>query len=140
MQLVEKTLSPSCKHMSAAKGVLEYLKSTPRLDLIFYTRDLKQIDYYDASYGRTHLTKHKSSTSFVFVLGSRIVSYASELQRVVAQSTTKRELIAGAEAANEAKYLLGILGQLRFIADGSCFTYEETFGALRLTEDMTYSP
>ena len=56
--------------------------------------------------------KRKSLTGFAFTLGEDLISWKSNLQLVVALSTTEAELIAVFEVVKEAMWLRGIVSKL----------------------------
>lgn len=58
--------------------------------------------------------KRRSTTGMVFTLGCNPVSWRSNLQKVVALSSTESEYIALSEASGEAVWLKGFMHELGF--------------------------
>jgi len=66
---------------------------------------------YDSDFvGDVH--SRKSTTSYVFTLRSRAVSWVSRLQKIVALSTTEAEYIAVTEACKEMIWLKDFMKKL----------------------------
>lgn len=105
--------SPTKMHWLAAKRVLRYLKGT--IDLgIFYRKDmgnLKFLVFTDSDYAGD-LNDRRSTSGYVFKLGSGAVSWASKKQPVVALSTTEAEYIAAALCACQCVWLKRVLEKL----------------------------
>ncbi|KAA0036776.1 Retrovirus-related Pol polyprotein from transposon TNT 1-94 [Cucumis melo var. makuwa] len=58
--------------------------------------------------------KRKSLTGFAFTLGENLISWKSNLQSVVALSTTEAEFIVVSEVVKEAMWLRGIVSKLGY--------------------------
>ena len=58
------------------------------------------------------MDNRKSTTEYVYTLGSIAVSWVSQLQKVVALSTTETEYIVVTEASKEMIWLQGFLKEL----------------------------
>ena len=58
------------------------------------------------------VNSQKSTTSYVFTLGSGIVSLVSGLQKVIALSTTKAEYVAATEGCKELIWLKDFIEEL----------------------------
>ncbi|KAL0421152.1 UNVERIFIED_CONTAM: Retrovirus-related Pol polyprotein from transposon RE1 [Sesamum latifolium] len=96
---------PGQVHMEAAKRLLRYVKGTHDYE-IWYTQseDLKLFGYADSDWAGCP-DDLKSTTGYVFSLGSGVFSSLSKKQEVVAQSTAEAEYMASAAAANQAIWL-----------------------------------
>lgn len=105
--------SPTTMHWLAAKRILRYLKGTTDLG-IFYRRgkgELKLIAFTDSDYAGD-LDDRRSTSGFVFMLGSGAVSWSSKKQSVVALSTTEAEYIAAALCACHCVWIRRVLEKL----------------------------
>ncbi|XP_074336676.1 secreted RxLR effector protein 161-like [Apium graveolens] len=102
----------------AAKRILRYIKGT--LDHgLFYThsQNSKLVGYSDSDYG-CDLDDGKSTSGYVFHIGSAIFSWSSKKQPTVALSTYEEEYFAKAMCACQAMLLGYILGELNLAEEG----------------------
>ena len=90
-------------HWTAVKNILKYLKQTKEMFLVYGAceEELGVTGYVDASFC-TDPDDSKSQTGYVFRVNGGDVSWRSEKQPIVAQSTMESEYIAASEATNEA--------------------------------------
>ena len=98
--------------MQAAKRILRYIKCTLN-DGIYYenTNEVNLVGYTDSDWVGDIETR-KSTSGFVFHLGSGAISWSSKKQPVVALSTAEAEYIAAASCATQAVWLRRILEEL----------------------------
>ena len=130
---------PWSGHMSAAKGVMRYLKGKPNLELTFMNSSHVLTGFCDSSYISPD-PEQARSTGYMFFLGSNIISYSSRLQRLVAQSSTESELISAADIAKEAKYLMTLFGELGVTEATRCTLRVDNLGAIILAQHNKFSP
>ncbi|GJT40356.1 hypothetical protein Tco_0940221 [Tanacetum coccineum] len=86
-------VTPKVLHLHAVKRIFRYLKGQPKLGL-WYPKD-SSFDleaYTDSDYAGASLDR-KSTTRGCQFLGSRLISWQCKKQTVVANSTTKAELM-----------------------------------------------
>ncbi|CAH9103829.1 unnamed protein product [Cuscuta epithymum] len=103
---------PRIKHWTAMKYTLRYLSGTKNLGLKYFNADLCDLKgFVDSDYAGCKDSR-KSTTSWFFTWAGNCISWKSQLQSVVALSTTEAEYIAATEAIKEAKWLKGILGEV----------------------------
>lgn len=83
--------------------MLRYLKGTCNVALKFGVNNdgVKLNEYVDADYAGDR-DNMKSISAYVFTLSNSCVSWKSQLQHIVAPSTTESEYIATTEAIKEA--------------------------------------
>jgi hypothetical protein len=98
---------PTVEHGTAAKAVLRYLAGTARLG-ITYGPASPIIGYCDADFAGNTDTR-RSTTGYVFILNSGVISWSSRLQPTVAASTAEAEYMAAAHATKEALWLRKLL-------------------------------
>jgi len=79
--------------------------------LCFTGASLKLHGYVDANLAGD-INSRKSTTGFVFTLGGTAISWVSNLQKIVALSTTEAEYVAGIEAGKEMIWLHSFLDEL----------------------------
>ncbi|GAU44223.1 hypothetical protein TSUD_399870 [Trifolium subterraneum] len=103
---------PTELHLAAAKRVLRYLKGS--LDFgILYKRncELRLEGWSDSDYAGD-VDDRKSTSGYVFMLGSSPISWSSKKQPIVTLSTTEAEYVSVASCACQAIWLRRILDHL----------------------------
>lgn len=129
--------NPGPKHWAAVKRILRYLKGTSHYQLVYdfsdSSLDLNNIitGYSDSDHAGD-LDSRRSTTGFVFQLGSSAISWCSRLQPTVALSSTEAEYMALTEAINEAIHLRHIFNDLQLPQSGPTVIFEDNQGALKL--------
>ena len=108
--------NPGHVHWEALKWLLRYLKHTAKYGLCYSkcTDSVDLIGYVDSNYANDR-DKRKSTTSYAFTVCKSCISWKSQLQHIVALSTTESEYIAITEAMKEAIWLKGVLSELKFL-------------------------
>ena len=79
--------------------------------LCFTTASLKLQGYVAADFAG-EINSKKSTTGFVFNLGSTAISWASNLQKIITLSATKAEYVAATETGKEMICPHGFLDEL----------------------------
>ncbi|XP_041011256.1 secreted RxLR effector protein 161-like [Juglans microcarpa x Juglans regia] len=106
--------NPGKAHWQATKWLLRYISGTTNLGLKYGSNVKKGCElegFVDADYAGNVDTR-KSLTGYVFTAYGGAISWKSNLQSVVALSTTEAEYIALTEAIKEAMWLNGISHEL----------------------------
>jgi len=102
---------PFTSHMTAAKRVLQYLKSTADFRLHFNGIGIgidignSLVGYSDSDWANDSADR-KSQGGHVFLASNGAISWQSRKQSLIAMSTLEAEFIACSEASREAKRLL----------------------------------
>lgn len=106
--------NPGKQHWEALKWILRYLKGSSEVVLWFGKNKKMQeaIEGYVDSDHAGCIDTRKSLTGLVFTLYGNAMSWKSNLQTVVALSTTEDECIAMTEAIKEGMWLLGIIREM----------------------------
>ena len=81
--------------------------------------------------------KRRSTTAYLFTLCGNCVSWKSQLQSVVALSSTEVEYIAATEAAKEAMWLKGLLLELGLIQK-EVVLYTDSQSAIHLCKNPVF--
>jgi hypothetical protein len=103
---------PTEIHLAAAKRVMRYLKGTIDLGILYRrNNDLTLKGWSDSNYARD-LDDRKSTSGYVFMMGSGSVSWSSKKQAIVTLSTTESEFVAAASCACQSIWLRRVLEQL----------------------------
>lgn len=104
--------NPKQVHINAIKRLLRYLKGTLDYGIVFdYNERLILAAYSDADYAGDVVTR-RSTSGFVFMLGSGAVSWCSQRQKCVSLSTTESEYVAASEAVKELVWLSSLIKEL----------------------------
>ncbi|XP_031281218.1 secreted RxLR effector protein 161-like [Pistacia vera] len=103
---------------------LDFCKRTSTLDLVGYVDS----DFAGAQDSR------KSTTAYYFTLGGNCISWKSQLQPLVALSTTEAEYVAVTDAFKEAIWLQGILKEANLM-DGLVIVYSNSQSAIHLSKN-----
>ena len=92
--------NPSKLHWEAVKWILRYLRGTTGKALCFKGGDDTNRLLVDAdSAGNVDI--RRSTIGYVYTLGGTVVSWGSQLQKIVAISTTEAEYVATTEASKD---------------------------------------
>jgi hypothetical protein len=103
--------SPSVTHFGVGKRVLRYIKGTSDFGIWYSKSDGKLEGFVDSDWAGS-VDDSKSTTGYVFSLGSGVFSWNSKKQDVVAQSSAEAEYIAAAAASNQAIWIKKVLADL----------------------------
>ena len=136
--------NPSPAHIKAAKRVLQYLKGTKYLSIV-YSGDvhnhemMKLHGFFDSDFAGD-LHQRKSHSGSVFKLAGGVVSAVSKRQSVVAQSSTEAEYYSGAKAGQESEYLRQVLTEMGYKGEDAqrVELYGDNQGALALAENPEF--
>ncbi|KAL3645031.1 hypothetical protein CASFOL_010211 [Castilleja foliolosa] len=126
---------PYSNHWEAAKRILRYVKGT--IDYgIFYEKNayIKLSGFTDSDLGGS-VDDSKSTSGYVFNLGSGAISWSSKKQPIVALSTTEAEYIAASSAGCQIIWLRGILESLNFKQDGPTTLFCDNSSAISISKD-----
>ena len=104
---------PRQEHFKAAKRILRYVRGSIDQGL-FYTQcaDSRLVGYTDSDYGGD-LDKRKSTSGYMFNIGSATFSWSSKKQSVVALSSCEAEYIAASTCACQAIWLRSLMKELQ---------------------------
>lgn len=106
--------NPTSAHITAVKRVCRYLKGTQDLELVFRGDLCPLSGYTDADWAGDTATR-RSTSGYIFNLGSGAISWSSKRQPVVALSSCESEYMGETQATKEAiwlrRLLAGLLGQ-----------------------------
>lgn len=99
--------------MVAVKRILRYLRGTSGLGIGYKKREgiRKIVAYSDSDYAGD-LDDRRSTSGYVFMMGSGAVSWSSKKQAMVTLSTTQVEFISAAACACQAIWMQRVLKHL----------------------------
>ncbi|KAH9134879.1 hypothetical protein AeRB84_019465 [Aphanomyces euteiches] len=96
--------NPGKSHIGKMKQVMRYVAGTIDYGLVYHGTDLNLRGYTDSDYAANPDTR-RSVSGYCTYIGDCLVSWSSQCQRIVAQSTTEAEYIALAQAAKEVLFM-----------------------------------
>ncbi|KAE8676041.1 hypothetical protein F3Y22_tig00111634pilonHSYRG00007 [Hibiscus syriacus] len=130
--------NPKKPHLEAVRRILRYVKNTIDYGLLYKKgEDCKLVGYCDADYAGDHDTR-RSTTGYVFKLGSGIISWCSKRQPTVSLSTTEAEYRAAAMAAQESTWLIQLMNNLHQPVDYAIPLYCDNQSTIRLAENPVF--
>lgn len=139
ISLLSKFMSnPGYEHWNALKWLLRYINSTVHFGLNFCKRNasLDLVGYVDSDFAGDRDSR-KSTTAYYFTLGGNCISWKSQLQPLVALSTTEAEYVAVTDAFKEATWLQGILREANLL-EGIATVYSDSQSAIHLSKNPVY--
>ncbi|KAH9705191.1 hypothetical protein KPL70_011781 [Citrus sinensis] len=84
--------NPGPEHWTAVKHIMKYLKRTKNYMLVYSGDELILVGYTDSNF-MSDKDSRKSTSGYVFTLGSRASSWRSVKQSCIADSTTEAEYV-----------------------------------------------
>jgi hypothetical protein len=118
-----------------AKKVLRYLKHTQEYSLVYRkSDDFKLIGYADADWGGDKRDR-KSTSGFICLVGTSVVSWSCKKQQCVALSSTEAEYVSAAMATQELLYLRTLLAELGHEQAEATTLFQDNQGAIILASD-----
>ncbi|GAB2283721.1 hypothetical protein Dimus_039621 [Dionaea muscipula] len=148
---------PTVEQWAACKRILRYLKGTksyglwfPRAGSCFPTSDtaysaisttvddvLNIVGYCDSDWAGD-VDERKSTTGFVFMVGSTAISWASKKQPIVALSSSEAEYVAAATCVSHALWLLKLLAELKIKQEGPMIIHVDNQSAIAIAKNPVY--
>ena len=106
--------NPGPQYWTAVKHIIKYLKRTKNYLLVYSGDELIPVGYTDSDF-MSDKDSRKSTSGYVFTLGSGAISWMSVKQSCITDSITKAEYVATSEAAKEAIWLCKFLRNLEVV-------------------------
>lgn len=132
--------NPGKEHWQVVKWIMRNVKGTISYGLVYTIKILsepKLVGYVDANYA-TDSNRRRSLSRVVFMLFENTVSWKSNLQPVVALSTTETEYMAATEGVKEALWLKELTTELIENLPGCVVVYCYNQSAVYLSRNQTY--
>ncbi|KAL7125651.1 hypothetical protein ABFS83_14G131000 [Erythranthe nasuta] len=130
--------NPKKPHLEVVPRIMRYVKTTLGHGILYKKGgDCKLFGYCDADYAGDHDTR-RSTTGYVFILGSGAISWCSKRQPTVSLSTTEAEYRAAAMAAQESTWLIYLLNELHQPLDYMVSLLCDNQSAIRLAENPVF--
>ena len=130
---------PSKDHWTGVKRILRYLKGTLKYGLKFsvHEEEPELFGYSDADWAGDVDTR-RSTSGYVFQIGTSTVSWSSRKQATVAKSSTEAEYVALSSATQEAVWLRRLMEDLGREMAAPTTIYEDNQGAIELAKNAKY--
>lgn len=127
--------NPTEVHLLAAKRIFRYLKGTADLGILYKKgANSSLIGFSDSDYAGD-LDDRKSTSGFVFMMGSGAVSWSSKKQQIVTLSTTEAEFVAAASSSCQAIWLQRLLEVLHNQQQGPTLIHCDNVSAIKLSKN-----
>ena len=125
---------PSKDHLAAAKRILRYIKGTKSYGIMYESEaDYKLIGYTDSDWAGS-IDDRRSTSGYVFQLGSKSISWSSKKQATVALSSSEAEYVSATSAACEAVWLRRILKDLQQKIEDATTIYCDNMSAVTICQ------
>lgn len=139
VSIVSRFMSePSKAHLTAAKRILRYVKGTKSYGILYKTEDDYKLTGYTDSDWAGSIDDRKSTSGYVFQLGTKAISWSSKKQATVALSSSEAKYIAATSASCEAVWLKRILGDLRQSTEDPTRIYCDNMSAIAMTKNPVF--
>jgi transposase InsO family protein len=129
--------SPGQQHWVAVKRVMRYIKQTADYRLVLGGTPSGSIvleGWIDADWAGD-LDNRRSTSGYVFTVGTGATAWASKLQATVASSSTEAEYIAMAFGSREGVWERALCGELGFRQKEPTVIHEDNQGAMSLVKN-----
>jgi len=126
---------PTELHLAAAKRIFRYLKGTVDFG-VFYKKEAKPVlfGFTDSDYAGDQ-DDRRSTSGYVFMMGSGAVAWSSKKQPIVTLSTTEAEFVAAASCACQAIWLKRLIEALHYMQQGPMSIYCDNVSAIKLSKN-----
>ncbi|GAB2291727.1 hypothetical protein Dimus_038172 [Dionaea muscipula] len=130
--------NPGPDHWNALKWLLRYLNCTAASGLLFkkWTNELDLVGYVDADFAGDR-DGRKSTTAYCITVGGNCVSWKTQLQPLVALSTTEAEYVAITDIFKEGIWVQGLLKEINLLRT-CCTIFTDSQSALHLCKNPVH--
>ncbi|MCH88235.1 hypothetical protein A2U01_0009118, partial [Trifolium medium] len=116
---------PTEIHVAAVKRILRYLKGTVSHGLWYERRKGSELVGWSDSDYAGDIDDRRSTSGYVFMIGSKVVSWSSKKQPIITLSTTEAEFIAATSSACQGIWLSRILAKEGVVQLVHCSSFEQ---------------
>jgi hypothetical protein len=137
--LSQHAATPGHEHLAALHRVFRYLRKMSGMKLLFRGGDdpLTLSAYLDADWAND-VNDRRSIGGYVFLLAGGAVSWSSQKQKIIAQSSTEAEYVTGALTTNEAIWLRRLLAELDQIQSEATHLKTDNEGSIALARNPVF--
>lgn len=129
---------PSKLHYAAVKRILRYLQGSQRQGIKYVKEEKNELVGYSDSDWAGSIDDRKSTSGYIFCLGSKIISWSSKKQKTIALSSAEAEYIAATDAACEAVWLRRVLLDLQQTQVQPTIIYCDNMSAIALSKNPVF--
>jgi hypothetical protein len=131
--------NPTETHLKAVKRIFRYIHSTIHMGLVFRGSIRPLAGYTDSDWAGDHDTR-RSTSGYVFNLGSAAISWSAKRQPTVFLSSCEAEYIGQTNATKEAIWLQHLLKQInpQDPGLGATIIYGDKQGAIALAKNPQF--
>lgn len=136
--LAQYQQNPTSKQWGALKGVLRYIKGTKAHGLLYRRAGPVLEAYADATWADDRADR-QSWSGWIYCFAGAAITWKSQKQTTVANSSVEAEYYALADAVKETLYLKQLFGELQlpFAAQAAISLHSDSTGAMALASDTT---
>ncbi|XP_071644539.1 uncharacterized protein [Temnothorax longispinosus] len=129
---------PGQAHWTAVKKIICYLRDTVEYNIVYDGSNAEGLKIYsDSDYAADPDTR-RSRSGYVATLAGGAVSWSSEMQPVVALSTTEAEYVAACGASKEAIWLRRLLKSVGVRLSSATKMYLDNQGSIKLIRNPEF--
>ena len=129
---------PSQLHFFAAKKVMRYVNGTKNFGLHYVKEeDNSLIGYTDSDWAGS-IDDRKSTSGYVFCLGTKPITWSSKKQSTIALSSAKAKYISATTAACEAIWLRKFLKDVKQGQKSATVIYCDNMSAIAMTKNPIF--
>ncbi|KAL4195339.1 hypothetical protein AMTRI_Chr05g64150 [Amborella trichopoda] len=138
VSIVPRFMSKPSKLHFLVKRILRYVQGTRSFSLKYTTeKDNSLAGYTDRDWAGS-LDDRKSTSGYVFYLGSKVISWSSRKQKTVALSSAEAEYISATSTACEAVWLRKILYDLHHKQKDPTTIYCDNMSIIAMTKNPIF--
>ena len=134
-QLSQFNSNPSSRRLAVAKRVLQYLKGTIKLGIMYFPPPMRLVGFSDTDWAGDVNTR-RSTTGYVVMLNNGAIAWRGKRQVTIALSSMESEYMAVTEAAKELKWLRQFLTELGHSVDSAMVLKSDNQGAIALAKNL----
>lgn len=127
--------NPTEMHLLAAKRILHYLQGTRDFGLFYKKGEKLELFGFTNSDYAGDQDDRRSTSGYIFMLGTGAISWSSKKQPIVTLSTTEAEFIAATACACQAIWLRRILEELQFKQDKATTVFCDNNSTIKLSKN-----
>ena len=105
--------NPTTEHLAAMKRLLRYVAGTLHYGCLYKKKEHAELTGYSDSDLAGDIDTRKSTSGVLFFLGSNIITWQSQKQKIVALSSCEAEYIAATTGACQGLWLARLLAELK---------------------------
>ncbi|XP_047328669.1 uncharacterized mitochondrial protein AtMg00810-like [Impatiens glandulifera] len=138
VSLLSSLNEPSQIHFAAAKRILRYFKGTKTQGIEFKREsECKLVGYTDSDWAGS-INNRKSTSGYIFCLGTNVISWSSRKQKYVALSSVEAEYIVCTDEACEAVWLQRNLKNMKFEQCEPTIIHCDNMSAIVMTKNPVF--